>query len=314
MTMKTLTLNELSLLWKQEKRHFVKPASYATYINHLDKHILPEFGGKSVISEREVQQFVLEKLDSGLSVSTMRDVVAVFRMLMRYGVRTGAWEPQEWKIKYPSTLSKRRVVQVLSRKDHLKLMQYTFNTPGGKNIGIFICLTTGLRIGEVCALRWKDFDFKAGVLHIDKTLQRVYFGKVSGAHTKLMMGAPKTQTSVREIPLSSIQTELIAPLIKTENPRHFVLTDSDHPLEPRAYRDYFKSLLKKLGMPPLRFHALRHSFATRCIESGCDYKTVSVLLGHSNISTTLNLYVHPNMEQKIQCVEKVTEYLRNTSK
>lgn len=311
--MKTSTLYDVSALWKQEKKHFVKPASYTTYVNHLDRHILPEFGDKSVISEWEVQHFVLNKLESGLSLSTMRDVIVVFRMLMRYGARIGAWEPQEWRIQYPTAMKKRREVQVLSRQDHLKLMQYTFNHPSGKNIGIFICLTTGLRIGEVCALRWKDFDFKAKVLHIDKTLQRVYFGKVKGAHTKVMMGAPKTQNSVRVIPLGSIQTELLAPLIKKEKSRHFVLTDSDHPLEPRAYRDYFKTLLKKLGMPPMRFHALRHSFATRCIECGCDYKTVSVLLGHSNISTTLNLYVHPNMEQKVQCVEKVTDYLRNTT-
>ena len=91
---------------------------------------------------------------------------------------------------------------------------------------------------------------------------------------------------------------------------YFILTNTSVPTEPRTYRNYYKKLLTKLGVPFLKFHCLRHSFATRCIEGKCDYKTVSVLLGHSNISTTLNLYVHPNMEQKKRCIEQMCRVLR----
>ena len=104
--------------------------------------------------------------------------------------------------------------------------------------------------------------------------------------------------------------KMIKPFKKVVNGSFYVLTNSSHPTEPRTYRNYYKRLMKQLDMPKLKFHGLRHSFATRCIESKCDYKTVSVLLGHSNISTTLNLYVHPNMEQKKKCVEQMIKMLK----
>ena len=92
---------------------------------------------------------------------------------------------------------------------------------------------------------------------------------------------------------------------KVVKDEYFILTNDTKPTEPRTYRNYYKRLLNKLGIPDIKFHGLRHSFATRCIEANSDYKTVSVILGHSNISTTLNLYVHPNKEQKKKCIDKM---------
>jgi len=103
---------------------------------------------------------------------------------------------------------------------------------------------------------------------------------------------------------------LIKPIKKIVNPSFFVLTNDAKPTEPRTYRSFYKNLMRYLEIPEIKFHGLRHSFATRCIESNCDYKTVSVLLGHSNISTTLNLYVHPNMEQKKKAIEQMFKALR----
>ncbi|MDR2206718.1 MAG: tyrosine-type recombinase/integrase [Flavobacteriaceae bacterium] len=94
------------------------------------------------------------------------------------------------------------------------------------------------------------------------------------------------------------------------NPNFFILTNDAKPTEPRTYRNYYKKMMQSLNIPELKFHGLRHSFATRCIESNCDYKTVSVILGHSNISTTLNLYVHPNLEQKKKCIDQMAKMLR----
>ncbi len=102
---------------------------------------------------------------------------------------------------------------------------------------------------------------------------------------------------------------LIKPLLKVVNTGFYVISNDSKPIEPRTYRAYYKRLMKSLNIPPIKFHGLRHSFATRCIESNCDYKTVSVLLGHSDISTTLNLYVHPNMEQKKRCITKMFKSL-----
>ena len=125
-----------------------------------------------------------------------------------------------------------------------------------------------------------------------------------------MISTPKTQNSIREIPLSKELIRLLKPLKKVVNDTFYVLTNESNPTEPRTYRNYYKSILEKLNIPHLKFHGLRHSFATRCIESQCDYKTVSVILGHANISTTLNLYVHPNFEQKKHCIDRMTKLLK----
>ena len=160
-----------------------------------------------------------------------------------------------------------------------------------------------LRIGEVCALQWDDIDVASGVIHVGKTIQRIYLVDGQEKYTELIIDKPKTKNSIRDIPMTRDLLSLIRPLKKIVRGDYYVLTNSAAPTEPRTYRTYFNKLQKELGLPKMRFHGLRHSFATRCIESKCDYKTVSVLLGHSNISTTLNLYVHPNMEQKKKCID-----------
>ena len=112
------------------------------------------------------------------------------------------------------------------------------------------------------------------------------------------------------MPISSELKKVLKPLKKITNQNFYIITNSLKPLEPRSYRNYYNSLLKRLELPKLKFHSLRHSFATRCIEAKCDYKTVSSILGHSSINTTLNLYVHPNLEQKKKCIEQMWKVLK----
>ena len=128
--------------------------------------------------------------------------------------------------------------------------------------------------------------------------------------TELLIDTPKTKNSIREIPMSRELLRMLKPFKKIVNPSFFILTNDSKPTEPRTYRSYYKNLMTQLEIPEIKFHGLRHSFATRCIESKCDYKTVSVLLGHSNISTTLNLYVHPNLEQKKKAIDQMFKALK----
>ena len=148
------------------------------------------------------------------------------------------------------------------------------------------------------------------MIHVSKTIQRIYLVDGEEKYTELIIDKPKTKNSIREIPMTRDLLALVRPLKKIVRGDFYVLTNAAEPTEPRTYRTYFNKLQHQLGLPKMRFHGLRHSFATRCIESKCDYKTVSVLLGHSNISTTLNLYVHPNIEQKRKCIDTMDKMLK----
>ena len=303
------TIAEIADLWKEDKRTFVKRSTYSAYMLILRNHLLPAFGSKTEISEADVQAFALEKLDEGLCRRSVKDILTVLKMIVRYGARSGCFDRTDWEIRYPSE-RKKAALDVLSVTNHRKLLNHVRENFTFKNLGIYICLTGGLRIGEVCALQWKDVDVENGVLHVRKTVERIYVIGDGRNYTELVVDQPKTRTSVREVPMPADLSRILKPLRKIVNPEFYLLTNDLHPTEPRTYRTYYKRLMKRLGMPPLRFHGLRHSFATRCIESCCDYKTVSAILGHSSISTTLNLYVHPNIEQKKKCIDKMFRSIR----
>lgn len=306
---KKKTIREVANLWKKDKQHYVKQSTISAYALIIENHILPAFGDKCQLSEEDVQCFALEKLNNGLCQKTVKDILIVLKMIQKFGVKSELLEFQDWNVKFP-TEQRKQELEVLSISHQKKVMQYVTDNFTFRNLGIYICLSTGMRIGEVCALKWSDIDLATDTIHVNRTIERIYIIDDEKRHTELIMGAPKTKNSIREIPISKELMKLIRPLKKLMNDDYFVLTNEAKPTEPRTYRNYYKKLLKQLGIPDLKFHGLRHSFATRCIESQCDYKTVSVILGHANISTTLNLYVHPNMEQKKKCINKMFKNLK----
>lgn len=303
------TISQIAGLWKEEKRQFVKKSTFAAYSLIVETHLLPEFGHLTMVTEKEVQDFVLQKLSIGLSQKTIKDMLIVLRMILKYGAKKNYCIYAPIDVIFP-TDREREELEVLSISNQKKIMKFVSENFTFRNLGIFICLSTGIRIGEVCALTWEDIDTENGVIHIRKTIQRIYIRENEVRHTELMIDTPKTATSIRDIPMTKDLLVVLKPLRKVVNESFFVLTNDAMPTEPRTYRNYYKKLLAKLDIPPIKFHGLRHSFATRCIESHCDYKTVSVILGHSNISTTLNLYVHPNYEQKKKCIDRMLKSLK----
>lgn len=303
------TIKEISIMWKEDKRKYVKSSTYSAYALILENHILPMFGDKYELLENEVQEFVLQKLQQGLSAKSVKDVLIVLKMVMKFGVKLGILSHQDWCIKFP-TPQENKQLNVLNIANHKAILQYISNHFTFRNLGIYICLTTGMRIGEICALTWDDVDIVNGVICIRKTIERIYILDGEKRHTEIIIGTPKTQNSIRDIPMNKELLKMLRPLKRIVNGKFYVLTNEEKPTEPRTYRNYYKRMMEQLNIPPLKFHGLRHSFATRCIESNCDYKTVSVILGHSDITTTLNLYVHPNMEQKKRCIDKVFKSIK----
>lgn len=302
------SFQEVSKIWCDAKRSIVKHSTMCAYMLTLQTHLLPRFETMSIITESDVQQFVIDKCSSGLAKKTVKDIVAVLKSIVKYGGKHKIFPFEEWDIEYP-TNSEVHHLPILALNHQRVLMLHLIEDPTPQNIGVLLALCTGMRIGEVCALKWEDIDFKQKIITIKHTVERVY--NCESKSTESIESSPKTKNSYREIPISK---QLLQPLkvVKKVSLSPYVVGTSTHSKEPRSYRDYFARLLKRLNIPPIVFHGLRHTFATRCIESQCDYKTVSVILGHSNVATTLNLYVHPNLNQKKRCIERMNNFLRIT--
>lgn len=301
-------IKDITELWKEEKKLYVKRSTYAAYQLLISNHITPAFGELKEVSEEAVQKFVLKKLNDGLSEKTIKDILIVLKMILKFGVKNKYLEFIQIDIKFP-TKQQVKEIEVLTRVDQKKLMNHLKENFTFKNLGLLICLNTGLRIGEICALQWKNIDVENGVIHVRHTLQRIYILDEKIRRTELLLDTPKTANSLRDIPMSTELLKIIKPIKKVVNDDYYVISNDICSIEPRTYRNYYVRLMKKIDVPVIKFHGLRHSFATRCVESNNDYKTISVILGHSNISTTLNLYVHPNNEQKKKCINKMLKSL-----
>lgn len=308
--MSTITFAQVAALWKADKRQYVKKSSYAAYVQHLNKHILPYFGNKIAISADDFQLYANHLLEQGLALNTTKDCILILKMVYRFGEKAGAWPHIDFRVHYPTTREERKDLPVLSRQQQQRLSQYLQNNFSFRNLGLQICMQSGLRIGEICALQWKDLDMATGEIHIRKTVSRIWLADGDDREYSVTVGTPKTVSSTRDIPITKELAAVLRPLRKVVNPEFFVVSNDTTPLEPRYYRNYFLKVLAELGIPPIRFHALRHSFATRCIESKCDYKTVSAILGHASISTTLDLYVHPGYADKKRAIEMMAKALR----
>ena len=301
--------SKIVALWKEDKKQYVKRSTFAAYTLLIENHILPTFGEMALVEEQDVQTFVFRNLNEGLSHKTIKDILIVLKMILRFGAKNQMTEYRQIDIKFPTERDKHSI-DILNRSHQKQIMEYIRLHFTFKNLGIYICLSAGMRIGEICALTWDDLDVENGIIHVRKTIQRIYVIEEHRKYTEVILDTPKTKNSIREIPMTKNLLKMIRPIKKIVNGNFYVLTNEPKPTEPRTYRNYYKQFMQSLGLPLMKFHGLRHSFATRFIESKCDYKTVSVLLGHSNISTTLNLYVHPNLEQKKRCMEQMSRLLR----
>ncbi len=306
-----ISFTQVTSLWKDDKRRWVKPSTYAEYVQVVNRHIIPFFSETALrsITDDRVQLFADSLISKGLNVNTARDIVMVLKMILRFGAKLGFPAHTDFRVRFPAGTDRKKDLSVLSSNEQKVLLRYLQEHFSFRNLGILICLHTGLRIGEICGLQWKDLDTVSGVIHITKTVQRIWLSDGEEKINQLSVHCPKTLSSERDIPMSSALLKIVRPLRKVTNADFYVVSNGTEPLEPRYYRDYFKKLQDQLGLRHFRFHALRHSFATKCIESKCDYKTVSVILGHASISTTMDLYVHPGYEEKKKVIEKMTRAL-----
>ena len=167
-------------------------------------------------------------------------------------------------------------------------------------LGILISLYMGLRIGELCGLTWADIDIKNRVLYVRRTVQRICSCNSDGKKTKIVISAPKSDTSFREIAIPEFLAEYLTAFKGDDD--CYILSGSEKIVEPHAYQYRYKKVLSESNSGDHTYHRLRHTFATNCIESGFDVKTLSEILGHSSADITLNRYVHSSMDRKSACM------------
>lgn len=308
-----MNFEETANLWMTEKCKQVKRSTLSAYTLCLHRNLIPVFGPLQEVTGRQVQDYINGKLAQGLCVKTVKDHIIVLKMILRWGYNRGYCPPLPlWELVYPKTY-KDAAVPVLVLEHQRKLEKYLGENFSFPNLGLLICLHTGLRIGELCGLKWSDFDMTEKTLSVQRTVERVYNFMHHGDKnaTEIVVGFPKTVSSFRRVPLSKVLVRLMKPLVKICNPDVYVITNGPKPPEPRGFRGHFNEICKRLDIPRIRFHGLRHTFATRLIEAKVDVKTVSVLLGHSDISTTMNTYVHPDRDQKANAINAMLKRVKS---
>lgn len=291
--------------WLESQRGEVKDSTYVKYGTVIKKHILPFLGGclPRELSTRLVENFKQSLLGSGLSVKTVRDILVVLHSVMKCASKRCPGIFPSVDLTYPREA--KREVRILSDGEQRRLVEYLLRDMDDCRFGILLALITGLRLGELCALRWGNISMDDGTLRVEATMQRLQDPDGSDAHrTRVVIGSPKSGTSLRTIPLTSEAMELCA-RIGPCCPQAYVLTGTEKYMEPRQAQKRLEKYTRECGLDGIHFHTLRHTFATRCVEAGFELKSLSEILGHANTSITLDRYVHSSMELKRSNMEKL---------
>lgn len=290
----------------------VKESTSNKYRNLLDSYIIPTFGHfklcqltNTIIEERSNELLLSGgKKGAGLSPKTVSDILSVVRNILKYAKDHG----KHVLCDANSIQVKRcpKEMRVLSRKEQEQLCQYLYSNLNAYNIGILVCLFTGIRVGELCALRWEDISISEQTIRIHRTMQRVQNKTGSSPKTRIVITPPKSACSIRTIPIPDHILQIIRSY-KTTNTGFFLSNSNQKYIEPRTMQNQFRNALKHNSINSANFHALRHTFATRCVELGFDVKSLSEILGHASVNITMNRYVHPSLELKKENMQRLSE-------
>lgn len=306
------TVSVIAGEWIRDESYKWKESTLCRYKEKLKLYIIPKYGRRNIsdITTDEVEAYLANlQTESGrrqkpVGASSAGLVLTVFKNLIQYARK------KEIKIKFVAECVKvkrtKEPVRALSEKEENMLVDYLKKNSNETDIAILTCLFTGMRVGEICALKCDDIDLDECLLHVNKTMQRLSSGEEANK-TAVRINSPKSDCSKRTIPISPKLADMIRPFHK---PGAYLLTgDSERFVEPRTMENRFARIMDKCGLERVNFHVTRHTFATRCIERGMDSKTLSELLGHASVATTLDRYVHLTMSHKAESIKLIEDIL-----
>lgn len=294
--------------WMDLNRLRVSESTYVKYYSVINKHLKPAFGeyGIGDMTSFAVEAFSESLLfEKNLSPKTVKDILVLLKSILAYIRRRYPGVSADIEIVYPK--DRKKEVRVLTWNEQKRFMEYLLRDMDGAKFGVLLSLMTGLRVGEVCALRWSDISLEEKIIRVGSTMQRIKNMEGSSPKTKVIISSPKSDSSVRMIPLTDYTVELCR-LMKSSKSDAFVLSGSpDFYIEPRALQYKLKQYTQECGLEGVHYHTLRHSFATRCVEVGFEIKSLSEIMGHSTPQITLERYVHSSIELKRSNMNKLTK-------
>ncbi len=303
---------DVAKLWLEDSRVHMKGATECRYRNLLETHIIPDLGSIRLeqITSTRINVYLADKLEQGrldgkggLSSAYVRSLMLVIKSIMTYAASNQMCSPLQSKISKPPVVAQE--TPILSPEEQKQLETLCMTQVDATKIGILLSLYAGLRIGEVCALEWSDMDLRKKLIHVRKTVSRVCCTAPDGTNcSKLIIERPKTPSSYRDIPLCSWLVPVLE-AFRTKTGSPYVVSSNPCFVSPRTYDYRYHKILSEAGVRSINYHALRHTFATRCIEAGVDVKSLSEMLGHADAAITLNTYVHSSMDRKRLQLEKI---------
>ncbi len=296
--MENKTLDDLfcEYINSYKARTRLKQSTISTYTNSYTNYIHPYFKNLKLfeIDEFHVMNYTNILLKHYAS-KTINDILNLLNNILNFaGISIDIYKPK----------IETKEVKVITDNSLAILINFCSSHFSNINLGILIVIFTGMRIGEICALQWRDIDLDIGIIKINKTMQRIKnTDPKSKFKTKIIIDSPKSNKSKRKIPINNFLLTLLRYLKR--KPNAYILTGKSKKfMEPRVLEYHYKKILEELKIDYINFHALRHTFATRFYRETNDTKALAEILGHQNVSTTLNIYVHSDIENKRNLIEK----------
>ena len=308
---KIITFKEVLILWLKTTSLKHKDQTYHKYQTLIENHIVPHLGNERIenISVSTINKFIAFKHSGGklngsggLSASYIQTICYIINAGLAFAAENGFCDSLKSDIVRPPV--KKKKIEVLSVAEQEILENYIFPQKDYRLLGILLSLCLGLRLGEVCGLKWSDFDFENNCVYIQRSIERIPDNDSGVNKTQLIVTEPKTAASFRILPIPSRLRSILLEMRDDHN--EFVIPGKTHKyIDPRTLQYSYKNTLTRCELRDIHYHSLRHTFATRCIESGMDVKSLSEILGHSSVNITLNIYVHSSLEYKQKQIDNV---------